>query len=217
MAGNLPTTVITCVQCGAAATKYRTGGKPASYCGNACKVAAFKARQRPPDYVAPLVRREIAALKRIAQRAPLSVQRAWNIQAQIADIRRRRNHCCPGCGAAMSGVDLRVQFCGSCAGERARRHKRASRAVGKARLRTATVECFDPIEVLERDGWRCHLCGGKTPKRLRGTYEDSAPELDHIVPLAAGGEHSRRNTACACRKCNIAKSDKPLGQLRLVA
>lgn len=95
--------------------------------------------------------------------------------------------------------------------------KRANRTARRAKLRSVTVETFDPFEVFDRDRWRCHICGIKTPKRLRGTYEDNAPELDHIVPLAAGGEHSRRNTACSCRKCNIMKSDKPLGQLRLVA
>lgn len=81
----------------------------------------------------------------------------------------------------------------------------------------ATIETFDPFEVFDRDGWCCHLCGCKTPKRLRGTYEDNAPELDHLEPLATGGEHSRRNTACSCRKCNNMKGAKPLGQLRLIA
>jgi 5-methylcytosine-specific restriction endonuclease McrA len=101
--------------------------------------------------------------------------------------------------------------------ETMRRHSRAAKARRRAIERGAHAERFDPMEILERDAWRCHICGVRTPKRLRGTYDDRAPELDHIVPLAAGGEHSRRNTACACRKCNIAKSDRPLGQLRLVA
>lgn len=78
-------------------------------------------------------------------------------------------------------------------------------------------ERFDPVEVFERDGWRCHMCGANTPKVLRGTHHDSAPELDHIVTIFEGGEHSRRNTACSCRKCNIAKGAKSYGQLRLLA
>jgi 5-methylcytosine-specific restriction endonuclease McrA len=85
------------------------------------------------------------------------------------------------------------------------------------RMKTARTERFDPIAVFERDRWHCHLCGCRTPQRLRGTFEANAPELDHIIPLAAGGEHSRRNTACACRRCNIAKADRPMGQLRLIA
>lgn len=89
--------------------------------------------------------------------------------------------------------------------------------IRRVRTTVDAIEDFDPIEVLMRDGWRCHLCGASTPRRLRGTHHDRAPEVDHIIPLAAGGEHSRMNTACACRRCNIMKSDRPLGQLRLVA
>lgn len=73
----------------------------------------------------------------------------------------------------------------------------------------------DPIKVFERDGWRCHLCKIRTPKRLRGTTDDRAPELDHIIPIAAGGKHTYENTACACRLCNRKKGSKPLGQLLL--
>lgn len=96
---------------------------------------------------------------------------------------------------------------------------RASRSRCKARRRMREreqrVETFDPFAIFDRDKWRCHICGCNTPKRLRGTFEPNAPELDHIIPLAAGGEHSRRNTACSCRRCNIAKADKPFGQLSM--
>ncbi len=71
-----------------------------------------------------------------------------------------------------------------------------------------TVETFDPILALDRDGWRCQICGVKTPKKLRGTFKPNAPELDHIIPLAQGGAHSPANTQCACRACNLDKSDK---------
>jgi hypothetical protein len=71
------------------------------------------------------------------------------------------------------------------------------------------------FKVFDRDGWRCQLCGVSTPKKLNGTYEDRAPELDHIVPFAAGGGHTWDNVQCACRKCNISKGCKPLGQMRL--
>jgi 5-methylcytosine-specific restriction endonuclease McrA len=74
---------------------------------------------------------------------------------------------------------------------------------------------FDPIAVLERDHWTCHLCGIKTPKELRGTTDDRAPEVDHIIPWSCGGAHTMENAACACRKCNLKKGAKPLGQLRM--
>lgn len=97
--------------------------------------------------------------------------------------------------------------------------RRATRRVSKnardARERAAFVERVNPMKVFERDGWRCHLCGCKTPRRLRGTYDDRAPELEHIVPLSKGGEHSYRNTACSCRKCNQEESDQAIGQMLL--
>jgi 5-methylcytosine-specific restriction endonuclease McrA len=34
--------------------------------------------------------------------------------------------------------------------------------------------------------------------------------LDHIVPLAAGGEHVPENLAVACRPCNASKKDRAL-------
>lgn len=94
--------------------------------------------------------------------------------------------------------------------------KRVSKAKRRAVLKGATIERVDPLRVFERDRWHCQLCGIKTPKSKRGTYDDNAPELDHIVPLAKGGEHSYRNTQCACRKCNGAKSDAVIGQLLLI-
>lgn len=94
--------------------------------------------------------------------------------------------------------------------------KRAWRVARKALERAATVEVFDPEEVLARDGWRCQICGIDTPKRLRGTYKPNAPELDHIVALSRGGAHSMANTQCACRRCNGIKSNgRPMGQIAL--
>ncbi len=94
--------------------------------------------------------------------------------------------------------------------------RRAAKAKREAKLKGATIENVDPFKVFDRDKWRCQLCGVKTPKSKRGTYDDDAPELDHIIPLAKGGEHSYRNTQCSCRKCNGLKSDKPMGQMLLV-
>lgn len=93
--------------------------------------------------------------------------------------------------------------------------KAARRKARKMRLRGVVVETVNPLVVLKRDRWTCQLCGVKTPQHLRGSYDDRAPEVDHINPLSQGGEHSYRNTQCACRKCNIAKSGTPKGQLRL--
>lgn len=109
------------------------------------------------------------------------------------------------------------EYCGdTCRNLVAAAIRRVSGAKRDAVLRAATVENVDPFKVFDRDRWRCQLCGVKTPKSKRGTYGDDAPELDHIIPLAKGGEHSYRNTQCACRKCNGLKSDSIMGQLLLI-
>ena len=103
-----------------------------------------------------------------------------------------------------------------CSDECARKnHKRTGKAVRRARKKGLGCEVFDPLDVLKRDAWTCQLCGVKTPKKLRGTYNGKAPELDHIIPLALGGEHSMRNTQCLCRKCNRDKGATAQGQLRI--
>lgn len=95
-------------------------------------------------------------------------------------------------------------------------NRRVGKATRRVRLRTnGPAVPIDPIAVFRRDKWRCQLCGVRTPRRLRGTTHDRAPELDHIVPLALGGTHTWDNVQCVCRKCNREKSAKVLGQLRL--
>jgi 5-methylcytosine-specific restriction endonuclease McrA len=217
-----------------AVTKARLKPTPCRYCGasflpsfisqsmycskRCCKMAHW---QRTHGTLHERVRQEAAALKRIAKKRPGALLRMARLADRKAAIYHRRKHCCAECGITIGTGDLRTVYCDGCAEIRRAAARRADKqrykVLRRTRLKATTVELFDPIEVLERDGWRCHICGIRTPRRLRGSYEDNAPELDHVIPLAAGGEHSRKNTACSCRKCNIAKADRPLGQLRLVA
>lgn len=80
--------------------------------------------------------------------------------------------------------------------------RRVEKAKRRARQRAVAYESIDPIAVFERDGWRCHICGGLTLPFLRGSIEPDAPELDHVVALANGGAHTWGNVACAHRRCN---------------
>lgn len=92
--------------------------------------------------------------------------------------------------------------------ESTKRRKRISYAKRRDRLKGQKVENVDPFVVFDRDSWTCQICRIETPKYLRGTNDDRAPQLDHVIPLAKGGMHSYANTQCLCRKCNIFKGDK---------
>ncbi len=219
----------TCSHCGSASSRnYRGSGPRPSLCSNACKVAAWKLRH-PGHRVAELqALRERSAAEAAARSCscgmPLSLhQRKW------CSIKCRRSHdvvakACRSCGIEIAKHAQRCDACRrtSATANRLRNRRspsaRAAKSMRKALHRGSVegAERFDPVAVLFRDGWKCHLCGRATPQRLRGTYDDRAPELDHIVPLARGGAHTMANTACACRKCNIAKGARPLGQLRLI-
>lgn len=93
--------------------------------------------------------------------------------------------------------------------ERVRHNRAASASKRRARLRGVLVEDVDRAAIIARDKSRCHICGLLVPAR--------DIELDHIVPLAAGGEHTARNLAVAHSRCNRSKGARPANdQLRLV-
>jgi hypothetical protein len=126
---------------------------------------------------------------------------------------------CKECSGEYQGTENRVFCSDACSSKHARRkYKRAYGNKYRHRARKAGV-LYEPINILtvfERDGWRCQICGVKTPKRLRGKNEDRSPELDHRIPIAMGGDHTYGNVQCACRACNLKKLDrKILGQLPL--
>lgn len=112
------------------------------------------------------------------------------------------------------GVGSKMRACSDeCSAANLKELKRAHKHKRRAMLRLATVKAFKPIDVFRRDNWICRGCGCHTPEHLRGTLHDNAPELDHIVALARGGEHSKENTQTLCRICNQLKSDKTMDEL----
>jgi len=123
---------------------------------------------------------------------------------------------CKRCNTGFYPMIKHQRFCSfDCKEENQRRSRRIAKSARRAKIRGAQVEHVDPIKVFDRDAWRCKICHKKTPKAYRGSTRDLAPELDHILPLSKGGEHSYANTQCTCRKCNQMKGDTVYGQIPL--
>lgn len=83
---------------------------------------------------------------------------------------------------------------------------RSHRHLRNDRQRSATKG--EPIfrrKVFERDDWTCRLCG-KAVASDEVVPHPLAPTLDHIVPLALGGEHRYFNVQTAHFICNSRKS-----------
>ena len=53
------------------------------------------------------------------------------------------------------------------------------------------------FEVFKRDGFTCAYCGATPPKVIL--------QVDHIVPVAAGGNNKIDNLVTSCQPCNIGK------------
>jgi hypothetical protein len=61
-------------------------------------------------------------------------------------------------------------------------------------------------EIVARDGHTCAYC-----RRVFGWEE---LEVDHIVPVARGGNNDDDNLTTACKPCNISKGSKLLSEWR---
>jgi len=53
------------------------------------------------------------------------------------------------------------------------------------------------LDVLERDGWTCHWCGGP------------ASHADHLLPRSRGGADDPDNLVAACSPCNLSRGAGP--------
>lgn len=226
-----------CAVCGNAFSRRSNGRDAGLCCSRECGFELLRRRsveqKVSKPVAAPVVRHCTYCNEALEGRRKLYCEPCgrehWKA-VNLAGYRASRKGECPDCGAALSNDGSWQRRCEPCrdaiskaarmASRQSATHKarkRAEKARRRAVERGGEAERFDPFEVFERDGWRCHLCKRATPKRLRGTYAPNAPELDHIIPLAKGGKHTRLNTACACRQCNGIKSDRILGQPSLLA
>jgi 5-methylcytosine-specific restriction endonuclease McrA len=74
-------------------------------------------------------------------------------------------------------------------------------------------ESINKRRVFERDKWQCQLCGCKVKRTAQ--WHPRQATIDHIVPLALGGEHKYANVQTACMECNSKKGATVQGQQRL--
>lgn len=101
---------------------------------------------------------------------------------------------------AKHGVSYRTRFTSKPEPYGERHRKRD--ATRRARKAGATVESFTHLEVYVRDEWVCGICGEHVDQTLSYPHPLS-PSLDHVVPLARDGDHSRANARLAHLTCNV--------------
>ena len=74
----------------------------------------------------------------------------------------------------------------------------------RAVKRGARAEPYSRTAIAERDRWRCHLCG-KPIAKDQIVPHPRALTMDHVVPLARGGDDVAANIRIAHFLCNATK------------
>lgn len=90
-----------------------------------------------------------------------------------------------------------------------------SRKIARNRLRLRVhAETWDGItnaQILERDRWRCGICGKRIGKTFRWPHPRSA-SVDHIIPLSQGGDDTAANKRAAHLACNCGRMNRGGGE-----
>jgi predicted nucleic acid-binding Zn ribbon protein len=91
-----------------------------------------------------------------------------------------------------------------------------SAALRRAQVKATRTERISRKKVFDRDGWRCGICR-KAVSKTRRHPDPLSASLDHVVPLAQGGEHTYANVRCSHLRCNVARhTGGGYEQLRLI-
>lgn len=84
-------------------------------------------------------------------------------------------------------------------------HSINARSDARRRAAILSGEKINRRDVFERDEGVCHICGD--------AVEFAAMEVDHVIPLSRGGQHSLANVSTSHRSCNRWKSDRLMEEL----
>lgn len=199
-----PTATIKCRVCGGSCL--RADAISGVYCSEDCKAKAWSGAC---ERCGALYENRRPGAKYCADCAyKISVEKACARSKEKYVPVTPTKHKCVFCGDTFKS-SRGAKYCRHCAKKRGHGSN-----YQRAKMFGVKRKKFGERAILKRDGWRCYICGVDTPEELRGTFEDNAPEIDHVVPMSKGGSHTPDNVRCCCRRCNAAKCDRELKEFR---
>ena len=157
--------------------------------------------------------REEKKLKKIEERERKNKAREEKAkERELWQTIRETPHLCPVCGLETT----RRKYCSDkCANNAMNKRGEIRR---RKKLQNAMVDKDITVKGLfKRDEGKCYLCGKRCnfdDYIMRGNIfiaGDWYPSIDHVVPLAKGGDHSWENVRLAHRRCNSNKRDYLIG------
>lgn len=138
--------------------------------------------------------------------------RAWNAESAAKRLAAKPQRHCQHCGTEIPQEKfVTAAFCN------AKCSSAAHNVTRKLRRRGADpdLDLISRAAIAKRDGWRCGICG----KKVRQDLEHPDPycaSIDHVVPLARGGDNSPANLQLAHLRCNLSKRADGVIQPRLI-
>jgi hypothetical protein len=84
-------------------------------------------------------------------------------------------------------------------------HRRKAR-----KLNTVVEKGISVLSLKKKHGTKCHYCKKEMDfsKGVGRKFNGDMATIEHLIPLARGGEHTFVNTVLACRFCNISRGAK---------
>lgn len=143
--------------------------------------------------------------------SPLCKNSSRNAAAARARLLSKPSRKCPHCAASLpSEKFITAAFCSVKCSDAAHGVTRKMRKRGS----DPGLGLISRAEIAERDGWRCGLCRRKVD-RAKLWPDPMCASIDHVLPLARGGDNSAANLQLAHLRCNLSKRAGGQDQLRL--
>jgi hypothetical protein len=134
---------------------------------------------------------------------------------QVAINAAKPMRSCPHCGKVLSqATRADAHYCSlACKKTAHNLTRKIRRRAGSARL----DGLFSLAYVAKRDGYRCHLCGGRV-KMTRQHPDPLSPSIDHAIPVSIAGTEANElsNLRLSHLRCNLAKGNRALGEQLLL-
>lgn len=148
----------------------------------------------------------------LAKKRWVTTERQRRIDKFVSETKK-----CEWCGESFTTEygDVRRTYCSQTCAKRKERHdKHYSNSAIKRYKAERNGEKVKAVEIYERDKWVCQICNKRVNKCLNYPHPMSA-SLDHIIPIADGGTHTRVNVQLAHLRCNVSIGVGGVKQARL--
>lgn len=198
----------TCVECGGALPTQHGNRR---YCSSRCRWLVYEARRGPRKRTAPIACPLHYSTCVVCDRLFVSRRKGVTICSKPCRNRRLKQQKRADGRLTAERQRYRERWPEKERSSKRRAQERFDRKRSAAR-RGASIRGagFTLDDVIDRDGWRCALCGQDVDPALAWPHPMSK-SLDHAVPVSLGGAHTLANSQLAHLGCNSAKGNRCQG------